>query len=75
VQVVREKHVKTTNGEKGSRFLDVAAVDRTTGQVIDFVQVGRETKAGNPVAREQRAINDIRSASPKTDVSFHPYNR
>lgn len=75
VEVRREVRVKTPDGEKGSRFIDVAAVDRRTGQVIEGVQVGRETKAGNPVAREQRAIDDIRGASPSTDISFLPYNR
>jgi RHS repeat-associated protein len=75
VEVRTEVRVRTPGGDKENRFIDVAAVDKKTGQVIEGVQVGKETQAGNPVAREQRAINDISRASPSTDISFRPYNR
>jgi hypothetical protein len=67
--------VLTPDGEKGSRFIDVAAVDKTTGEIIEGVQVGRETKGKIPVARERRAIKDIHDAAPDIDIKFRPYNR
>jgi hypothetical protein len=36
-------------------------------------QVGRQTGAGNPVAREGRALDDIQGAT-KSRPEFHPYN-
>ena len=75
IEIRTEVRVRTPGGEKENRFIDVAAVDKRTGQVVDGVQVGRETRAGNPVAREQRAINDIQGASPTTNIDFLPYNR
>jgi RHS repeat-associated protein len=75
VEVRTEVRVPTPGGEKENRYLDVAAVDKETGRVVEGVQVGRETQSGNPVAREQRALNDIRGALPGVNVEFRPYNR
>jgi RHS repeat-associated protein len=69
----REARVKTPNGEKGSRYADVA--EKTPdGKVVQYHQVGKQTQAGNPVAREQRAIDDIQGAPEGGPVTFHPYN-
>ena len=38
-----------------------------------IAQVGKQTKAGNPVSREVKAIQDLESAGVK--VEFHPYNK
>jgi hypothetical protein len=35
---------------------------------------GKQNQNGQPVAREQRAINDIQKATGKT-VQFDPYNK
>ncbi len=75
IEVRTEVMVRTPEGDKSKRFIDVAAVDKRTGDVVEGVQVGRETKAGNAVAREQRALNDIAEAKPNSNVSFRPYNR
>jgi RHS repeat-associated protein len=75
IEVQTEVRVRTPGGDKENRYLDVAAVDKRTGEVVEGVQVGKQTQAGNPVAREQRAIQDVNKASPGTDVSFRPYNR
>jgi hypothetical protein len=69
----REHQVDTPGGEKTKRFVDVAELDPTTQEPIDFHQVGKETQAGNPIAREQRAIDDILEASGLKPL-FHPYN-
>lgn len=47
-------------GVKGSRFADVVGRDPKTGEIKEIVQIGRTTKAGEPIARERRAIDDIR---------------
>jgi hypothetical protein len=43
------------------------------GNVVEMHQVGRQTGAGNPVAREGRALDDIQGAT-KSRPEFHPYN-
>ena len=75
VEVKTEVHVPTPGGNKENRYLDVAAVDRNTGQVVEGVQVGRETKGEIPVARERRALEDIQNAQPNAELRFRPYNR
>jgi hypothetical protein len=74
VQVRPEQRVDTPDGEKSKRYLDAAAVDNQSGQVIEGVQVGKQTQAGNPVSREQRALDDIKAAVPQADIWFRPYN-
>jgi hypothetical protein len=50
------------------RFPDIEAVRDGTRV---FVNIGRVTKAGNPVAREVRALNDLRSTG--VEARFVPY--
>src|SRR5258706_943535 len=55
-----EYEVETPGGEKDSRFVDVVARDRTTKKVVEMHQIGRQTAISRrPVAREQRALDDI----------------
>lgn len=68
----REHMVQTPQGAKSKRFVDVAGVEPSTGTVEEMHQVGRQTKDGQPVARERKALDDIQEATgdrPK----FHPY--
>jgi hypothetical protein len=74
VDVTGEEVVDTPDGEKQRRYLDAAAVDAISGQIIEGIQVGKETKSGNPVSREQRALNDIRAALPDAIIGFRAYN-
>ncbi|WP_414885468.1 hypothetical protein, partial [Sphingomonas sp. Root241] len=69
-----EFSIATPNGDRGSRSIDVVAID-SAGRVVESYQVGRQTGAGNPVARETRAINDIRTARPDLNPVFVPYNK
>lgn len=64
--------VETPNGEKGKRFVDVVGKNEK-GEVVEMHQVGRQTKGGEPVARERRALDDIEEAKKKRP-DFHPYN-
>ncbi len=52
-------------------YIDVAGIDNT-GNPAKFVQVGVQTKKGNPVAREQRIIDKIKRFF-KIPVTFVPY--
>jgi hypothetical protein len=69
----REYKVETPGGEKSSRYVDVVGKD-AEGNVVEMHQVGRQTQAGNPVARETRALNDIENATG-TRPQFHPTNK
>lgn len=69
----REKMVQTPQGEKSKRFVDVAGIDPATGTVKEMHQVGRQTKDGQPVARERKALDDIQNATGDRP-EFHPYN-
>jgi RHS repeat-associated protein len=55
----REYRVPTPGGEKSHRCCDLVGKDPATQKVEDAVQVGKQTKAGQPVAREGRALNDF----------------
>jgi RHS repeat-associated protein len=68
----KEYQVKTPDGEKGSRYVDVVEMTNE-GDVVEMYQVGKQTKAGNPVSREQRALNDIEKAIGRMP-KFMPYN-
>jgi RHS repeat-associated protein len=68
-----EYMVKTPNGSKSRRFVDVVGRDPNTGQVVEMHQVGRQTQAGNPVARETRALDDVQGATSTRPV-FWNYN-
>ena len=65
-----EKVIVTRNGEKSYRRAD-ATFSQPDGEIF-HTQVGKQTKAGNPIARETRALNDIINA--KENVYFEPYN-
>jgi hypothetical protein len=68
-----EEHmVKTPEGAKSKRFVDVAGVNESTQKVEEMHQVGRQTKSGQPVAREKDAMDDIQKATGKRP-QFHPY--
>jgi RHS repeat-associated protein len=72
---VPELRVLTPAGEKGARFIDMAARDPETLQIVEMYQVGRQTKSGLPVARERAALDDIRGAlGNQSSVQFVPYN-
>jgi len=74
VTIETEVQVVTPDGEKGSRYLDVGALAGNPQKVIEGVQVGRQTNAGIPVARERRALDDIAKAAPDVPVDFRPLN-
>lgn len=75
IEVQREVRVKTPKGEKESRYIDTAAVNTKTGKIPEGTNVGRETQAGKPVAREQRALDDIGEASPDTKMNYKGYKK
>ena len=75
MSAVPEFKVNTPGGEKGTRFVDVAGVDPKTGKVLEFNQVGKSKVDGAPIAREQRAINDVQTAKPEVPVRYHPYDK
>jgi hypothetical protein len=68
----REVKVNTPNGEKSKRYIDLEGKNPKTGEVKQ-IQVGKQNKNGTPVARERRAINDIKTATGKKP-DFVPYN-
>ena len=45
-----------------------------TGEVEELHQVGKQTKGGQPVARERQVLEDIQEATGQ-NPEFHPYNR
>jgi RHS repeat-associated protein len=69
----REYKVQTPGGEKSSRYVDVVGKD-AEGNVVEMHQAGKQTQAGNPVARETRALNDIENATGKRP-QFDPTNK
>ena len=71
----KEFYVK---GDGIRRFADVAALD-AKGNPVELYQVGKMTKGGLPVAREQRALGDIAMWAEQKEMqgltlSFVPYN-
>ncbi len=73
LDVRTEVNIKTPGGGKKSRFADVGGFDRE-GNLVEIAQIGRQTKAGIPVARERRAMHDIGQAEPTVSMTFHAYN-
>ena len=57
--VIYELRVDTSGGYKNTRYVDVYA---TNGWDSLGIQVGKSTKAGLPVSRERKALEDLRSA-------------
>ena len=72
-KIDNEVMVKTPDGEKSKRFIDVQGTNTKTGDVKQ-VQVGKQNKNGTPIARERRAINDVQDVTKKK-VEFRPYNK
>ena len=72
LNVGQELRIMTPGGGKGSRYVDVFGRN-AEGKVVEMHQVGRQTKSGNPVARETRAMNDIQQSTGQRPI-FHPYN-
>ena len=72
-----EKPVRVgAGGWKSLRFADVAAIDRTTGEVVGYYQAGVVTQGGLPVARERRAFYDLQiSSRSNVKLVFVPYNQ
>lgn len=64
-----ENRIDITGGYKSKRFTDLMG---TKGNKEIHVQVGKATKAGIPVARERRALEDLLKAG--IDAIFVPYN-
>ena len=71
----QEFKVDTPGGDKGARHVDVAGIDPKSGKAVEFHQVGKSKVDGGPVAREQRAINDVQTARPEVPVKYHPYDK
>lgn len=69
----REIRVNTPNGERGTRYIDIAGRDPRTGDLVETHQIGRANRDGSPVARERRAMNDIEEATG-VRPSFRQYN-
>jgi hypothetical protein len=69
----REVYVPTPDGEKSSRYIDIVGKDPLSQRVQESYQVGLQTQAGNPIAREMRALDDIQKAIGSRPT-FRPYN-
>ncbi|WP_136966829.1 hypothetical protein [Polyangium sorediatum] len=70
----KEHHVKTPGGHKENRYVDVAGLDKKTGQPVEYHQVGKQRKDGQPVERERKALDDVERAKRRRPT-FHPYNK
>jgi hypothetical protein len=73
IRIQTEVPVETPAGEKARRYIDVAAVTAGSMSVLEGIQVGRQTAAGQPIARERRALCDIRAALPGVTIDYRPY--
>jgi len=72
-----EARVRTPNGQKQYRDVDVVARDRS-GNIVEMHQVGRGFKRNPriPMARERAALRDLRYTKEghRAQRFFHPYN-
>ncbi|MFN0195480.1 MAG: polymorphic toxin-type HINT domain-containing protein [Planctomycetaceae bacterium] len=72
-----EYHVRTPQGKKSSRFMDVVGIDPKTRKVVEVHQVGRglTSDPSIPVSRERDAFFDVRNAKSLKDAVrvFHNY--
>jgi hypothetical protein len=57
-----------------TRFVDLVMENKKSGKLI-AIQVGRATKGNKPIAREVRAINDLRISKKFNHVFFFKYNK
>ncbi len=69
ITAIEEPDIDVGNGKK--RYPDIAVLNEQ-GKIVEIHQVGVQTKAGNPVAREQKAINEIEKVTG-IKVFFHSY--
>jgi len=69
---ITEYEVLTPAGKKTKRFVDVAAIDRQSLELIELYQTGLTNKNGEPIKRERDAIEDIENAKG-IKVIFRPY--
>jgi hypothetical protein len=67
-----EVKIETPGGNKGSRYPDVSFRNPDTGEET-HVNVGRTIGSGEPVARERRALEDMRRQGIQID--YVPYDR
>jgi RHS repeat-associated protein len=67
-----ERNVPTPGGNRNSRGPDL--IFRKPNGERRFVQVGRTTKKGKPVAREKKALDDLRRV-PGSRTKFYPLNK
>ncbi len=73
VKVKKEIPISTPNGKKTSRVADIAAFSREKPlEFFKVIQIGKVDKHGNPVKREQEAIEDI-EAHTNIKVKFVNY--
>ncbi|PWN64104.1 hypothetical protein C1634_005785 [Chryseobacterium viscerum] len=72
-EIRQEALVRTPDGVKSKRFIDIQGRDPKTGEIKRF-QVGRQNKNGTPVSREKKALDDIEKATG-TRPEFVPYNQ
>ncbi len=72
LKVKLEHYIKTPGGAKPVRYVDVVGRD-ANDNIVEMHQIGRQTKAGQPVAREIEALDDIERATGIRPI-FHPYN-
>ncbi len=73
LEVSREVRIATPGGAKSARYADAVGRDPATGKIREIHQVGKQTKKGQPVSRERKAVEDIEKAR-KQKVTFDPYN-
>ena len=72
-KVEKEVYVRTPDGAKRGRFIDVAAVEGK--DIVEGYQIGRVSKVKRKiVSREQIALDDIEKALKRQVVKFIPYN-
>ncbi|TLX25400.1 RHS repeat-associated core domain-containing protein [Chryseobacterium indologenes] len=71
-EIDHEVMVKTPNGNKSKRFIDVQGTNPTTKE-IKQIQVGKQTQKGKPISRERKALDDIEKATG-VRPEFKPYN-
>jgi hypothetical protein len=71
---VKEEYIPgpTKGTTKGSNYADITA---TKGGKTLRVQVGKQTKSGNPVSRERTNFVEIQKKKPNDLLEFLPYNK
>ncbi|HEX8452390.1 MAG TPA: DUF6531 domain-containing protein [Longimicrobium sp.] len=68
--------IKTPGGDKPYRRADASFRDPATGKITHH-NVGLQNLNGTPIARERRALDDIRdyAARKHRSIKFHPYKK